>query len=148
MRGENMEKTYTVCKDPEMLLAFLRRIDRTLPVPLSERVDLERFAKDSVKGTVYTVEADGEILSAALVIYGYLDKPYAYLNLLATVPGGEGKGFAGHLMDVAEKTARKDGMTEFHLHTNASNTRAVGFYERRGFRIITTEPKLHMAKVL
>ena len=143
-----MEQLYTLCSDPELLLDFLYKIDHTLPVPLSQRINMEAFARESVKSPVYAVTENGRLLSAALVFYGYLDKPFAYLNLLATVPGFEGRGYARTLMDAAEAEARKMGMTHFYLHANATNTRAVGFYERRGYRILETEPKLHMAKIL
>ena len=143
-----MESNCTLCWDPQTLLEFLRKVDYTLPVPLSARVDLEKFARSSVEGLVYGICRDGQLEAAALVIYGYLEKPYAYLNLLATVPHCQGQGYGGCLLEIAEAAARKDGMTEFHLHTNAENTRAVGFYTRRGYQIIGTEPKLHMVKAL
>jgi len=143
-----MENKLILCRDIPMILDFLRKVDRTLPVPLSERVDLEEFARSSAENPVYAVAENGVILSAALVIYGFQDRSFAYLNLLATVPGCEGQGYAGQLMDTAEAAARNAGMTQFHLHTNAVNTRAVGFYERRGYQILETQPKLHMAKTL
>lgn len=143
-----MEPIYTLCRDSEVLLDFLYAVDNTLPVPLSQRIDMEAFAQKSAQSPVYTVTENGRIVSAALVIYGYLEQPYAYLNLLATVPGYEGRGYARTLMGAAEEDARKVGMTHFYLHTNASNARAVRFYERRGYRILETEPKLHMAKPL
>ena len=143
-----MKNKIVLCRDMQMVLKFLRKVDRTLPVPLSERVDLEKFARSSVEKTVHAIVLEGDILSAALVVYGFQDRPSAYLNLLATVPGCEGRGYAGQLMDAAEAAAREAGMTEFHLHTNAVNTRAAGFYERRGYRVLETQPKLHMAKQL
>ena len=143
-----MENICTICRDPQTVLEFLRKVDYTLPVPLSARVDLEKFARSSAEGLVYGICRNGQLESAALVIYGYLNKPFAYLNLLATVPGCEGKGYAGILLKTAEEAAKKDGMTEFHLHANAENARAVGFYTRRGYQTLETQPKLHMAKAL
>jgi len=93
-----MENICTICRDPQTVLEFLRKVDYTLPVPLSARVDLEKFARSSAEGLVYGICRDGQLESAALVIYGYLNKPFAYLNLLATVPGCEGKGYAGILL--------------------------------------------------
>ena len=143
-----METNYTLCRDPLILLDFFRKVDTTLPVPLSQRINLEAFAHSSVEGTVHCICREGQLESAALVIYGYLDKPFAYLNLLATVPGCEGRGFGSFLLNKAEEAARKAGMIEFHLHTNAVNRRAVSLYERKGYRILEREPKLHMAKTL
>lgn len=143
-----MKNTYVLCRDVQTVLDFLYRVDKTLPVPLSARVNMEAFACSAVEGFVYGICREGQLESAALVVYGYLDKPFAYLNLLATVPGCEGRGYAGILLRAAEEAAIKDGMVEFHLHANAENERAVSFYKRRGYRILETQPKLHMAKVL
>ena len=127
---------------------FACKIDNSLPVPLSQRVNLKKFAARAVERIVYTIEDNGEVVSAALFYYDFLDQSFAYFDLLGTVPGYEGRGYARILMDAAEESARNAGMTEFHLHTNASNEKAVGVYSRRGYEIIETEPKLHMAKKL
>ena len=136
------------CTDADALYAFLCKIDNSLPVPLSQRVNLKKFAARAVERIVYTIEDNGEVVSAALFYYDFLDQSFAYFDLLGTVPGYEGRGYARILMDAAEESARNAGMTEFHLHTNASNEKAVGVYSRRGYEIIETEPKLHMAKKL
>lgn len=143
-----MNTKLSVCQDVAALLKFLYQIDKTLPVPLSERVDMEKFASDSVQNFVYTIEQDGQIVCATLFYYHFLNQPFAYFDLLATVPGYEGRGYARFLMDAAEETAKKAGMTEFHLHANETNTRAVDFYKRRGYVVVDTVHKLHMAKVL
>ena len=136
------------CTDADALYTFLCRIDCTLPVPLSQRVNLQKYAARSVQRMVFTIEEDGQIVSAALFYYNFMDQSFAYFDLLGTVPGYEGRGYAKLLMNAAEESARSAGMTEFHLHTNASNEKAVGVYTRRGYEIIATEPKLHMAKKL
>jgi ribosomal protein S18 acetylase RimI-like enzyme len=143
-----MDTKLTVCKNAEALLKFLYQIDKTLPVPLSERVDMEKFASDSVQNFVYTVEQDGQIVCAALFYFHFLNQPFAYFDLIATVPGYEGRGYARFLMDAAEETAQKAGMTEFHLHTNDTNTAALSLYGKRGYEIIAHDPKVHMKKEL
>ena len=143
-----MDVNISVCQDAQSLLKFLYQIDKTLPVPLSERVDMEKFAKDSVENFVYTVEQDGQIACAVLFYFNFLDNTFAYFDLIATVPGYEGRGYARFLMDAAEAAAKQAGMTEFHLHTNDTNARAVALYKRRGYEVVDTAHKLHMAKVL
>ena len=144
-----MADTVKICTDKDAVLAYLKKIDYTLPVPLSARVDLLKFAMHAVeKGLTFTVEENGEIACAILFYYGYPTAHDAYLDLIATVPGYEGRGYARLLLDAAEERAIKDGMTGFHLHVNATNPRALSLYERRGYKIVEREPKIHMAKDL
>lgn len=139
----------TVCRCEEALLAFLKKVDKTLPVPLSDRVDLAEFARKNLeRGFVYAIEQDGEIVCAALFYYYFQTETAAYLDLLATAPGYSGRGYAGQVMDAIEAAAKQAGMTEFHLHTNDTNKSALSLYSKRGYEIIKTEPKIQMRKYL
>ena len=139
----------TRCRDEQALLAFLEKIDATLPVPLSARVNLPKYARRNLdRGYVYTIEENGEIACAALFYFHFEGRSAAYLDLLATAPGYGGRGYASRVMDAIEDAARKAGMTEFHLHTNDTNKAAQALYSKRGYEIIKTEPKLQMRKIL
>ena len=144
-----MDNQITICTDEKSLLEFLHKIDNTLPVSLSSRVDLVKFARGNLeRGFVYTIEEDGMIVCAALFYYHFLTDTAAYLDLLATVPGYGGQGYASMIMDAIEAAARDAGMTEFHLHTNDTNKAALSLYGKRGYEIIKTEPKIQMRKYL
>lgn len=144
-----MDNQITVCTDEKSLLEFLRKIDNTLPVSLSSRVDLVKFARGNLeRGFVYTIEEDGVIVCAALFYYHFRTETAAYLDLLATVPGYGGRGYASQIMDAIETAAKEAGMTEFHLHTNDTNKAALSLYGKRGYEIIKTEPKIQMRKYL
>lgn len=146
---ENAKPMVVRCEDYDALMTFLRRIDKTLPVSLSERVDLDMFLRNDLQNGLIFAVMDGEAVAAAAFFYYYFQgRTAAYLNLLATVPGYYGKGYARVLMDAIEAAARENGMTEFHLHTNATNQKAVSLYAGRGYEITATEPKLHMVKML
>ena len=137
------------CQDEQALLAFLEKVDTTLPVPLSARVNLAKYARRNLeRGYVYAIEQDGEIACAALFYYNFEDRSAAYLDLLATAPGYNGRGYASRVMDAAELAAKNAGMTEFHLHTNDTNKAALSLYSKRGYEIIKTEPKIQMRKFL
>ena len=138
------------CVDEARLLRFLREIDNTLPVPLSARVDLVDFARKSLeKGYVLGIEdEEGELACATLFYYHFRTETAAYLNLMATAPAYTGRGYAKAVMDAMEEAARKDGMTEFHLHTNDTNVAALSLYGKRGYEIIAHDPKVHMKKNL
>lgn len=137
------------CQNEHSLLTFLKRIDTTLPVPLSSRVNLAKYARRNLdRGYVYAIEQDGEIACAALFYYHFEDRTAAYLDLLATAPGYSGRGYATMIMDAMENAAKSAGMTEFHLHTNDTNKAAVSLYTKRGYEVISTEHKLQMRKYL
>ena len=146
--GIKMSFEIKVCKDKAKILEFLYAIDETLPVPLSVRVDMDKFAEECASNITYAIEDGGKLVSCCMFYYNFENKPYAYFDLLATVAGYGGRGYAGALMTAAENAAREAGMVEFHLHTNKENERAVSIYKSRGYVIIATEPKLHMAKKL
>ena len=142
-------ETVIVCTDVEKVYDFLLRIDKTLPVPLSERVNLSKFAAKAVeRSIVYAIEDQNRLVAAALFYYNFQNQTYAYLDLLATAPGYAGRGYARALMDAIENAARDAGMTEFHLHTNDTNQAAVALYTKRGYEVISTEHKLQMRKIL
>ena len=142
-------ETVIACTDVEKVYDFLLRIDQTLPVPLSERVNLTKFATKAVeRSIVYAIEDQSQLAAAAIFYYNFRGQPYAYLDLIGTAPGYSGRGYAKAIMDAIEDAARKAEMTEFHLHTNDTNHAAVALYTKRGYEVISTEHKLQMRKVL
>ena len=145
----NKKANIVICKDIDAVMSFLYKIDNTLPVPLSARVDMLKFATGNLeRGFVYGIEEDGELVCAAIFYYHFRTETAAYLDLLATVPGYSGRGYASQVMDAIENAARQAGMTEFHLHTNDTNKAALFLYGKRGYEIIKTDPKIQMRKYL
>ena len=138
------------CTDEARLFRFLERIDKTLPVALSTRVDLLDFARRNLeRGYVFAIEdEEGELACAAIFYYHFRKETNAYLDLMATVPAYCGRGYAKAVMDAMEAAAKCNGMTEFHLHTNDTNTAALSLYGKRGYRVIAHDPKVHMKKDL
>ena len=50
-------KEIVICKDIDKVMTFLYKIDNTLPVPLSARVDMLKFATGNLeRGFVYCIE--------------------------------------------------------------------------------------------
>lgn len=137
----------TSCHDKAALLRFLHRIDQSLPTPLQDRVDLEQYASKVLQsGRVLCIEKNGMIVCAALFYCNDRETNSAYLTLLGTLPEYEGRGYGGLVLSAAEKTAKREGMTAFRLHTEHCNTRAVRFYQNHGYTISDTSEKLHMVK--
>ena len=142
--------TVVRCADEARLLRFLEKIDKTLPVALSARVNLVKFARENLaRGQVLAIlDEEGELACAAIFYYPFRAESAAYLDLMATVPAFTGRGYAKAVMDAMEAAARADGMTEFHLHTNDTNLAALSLYGKRGYEVIAHDPKVHMRKML
>jgi GNAT superfamily N-acetyltransferase len=65
---------------------------------------------------------------------------HVWIENLAVLPAFQGKGVGRQLLDTAEDLARRAGLPEVRLLTNAAFAENVAFYERRGFRVTKEEP--------
>jgi len=59
---------------------------------------------------------------------------HAHLNLLAVQPGFQRQGVGKQLLEWLEASARTAGIFKVHLELRATNTGALAFYEKLGFR--------------
>ena len=59
---------------------------------------------------------------------------HAHLNLLAVQPGFQRQGIGKQLLEWLESSARTAGIFKVHLELRATNTGALAFYEKLGFR--------------
>lgn len=111
--------------------AFLRAVDDSFPVPLSQKQDLGEYARKlSQFATMCAVEKDGEIVAMAA---GYTDRDPAYLAILATLPQARGRGLGKTLVREFLEKSRQSGATYLHLYAVESNTPAMKLYESLGF---------------
>jgi ribosomal protein S18 acetylase RimI-like enzyme len=60
--------------------------------------------------------------------------PRAYVDILVVASEAEGRGVGRALMDHVERWACERGFHEVVLDVFADNQRAIGFYERQGYR--------------
>ncbi len=114
--------------------AFLRAVDTSFPVPLSQKQELHEFAlKLYEKGTLCFIEENGEICS---MIAGYTDNvinDIGYISISATLPSARGKGYASKLIKEFISTAKEKKLKAIHLYAVRENLPAVKMYERLGF---------------
>ena len=138
-----------LCDSTEKLLTFLRGIDPCMPTPLHEIVHLEEYAQKVLQfGHAAVVEEDGRIICAACFYCNDEQTGCAYLALLGTLPGYEGKGFASSCLALAEQISKEHGMRRLRLDAVPTNVRAVRFYEYHGYTIESADVKLHLIKEL
>lgn len=137
------------CHNTDKLRVFLEKVDKTLPVPLSSRVDLDSYAKKVItNGSVLAVESDSEICAASLFYCNNEINRTAYITLLATDPNYKRNGFAETLLDETEAFCKKRGMNVVELDTEKTNTIAISLYSKNGYIIDSVSPKVHMKKRL
>ncbi len=82
-------------------------------------------------GDAYLAERDGNVI-ALLVL-----RPaptYMLLENVAVVPEEQGAGVGRRLLMLAEDEARRLGLPEVRLYTNAAMTENLSYYVRHGYR--------------
>lgn len=81
----------------------------------------------------------GEAADPVLQPYAELEIPGSfYIAGLALFPIFRGRGIGSHLLDMAERRARKLRCREISLIVFAENGEAVRLYAQNGFRIVKT----------
>lgn len=121
-----------VAPSPRHEWSALSEIDVPEMVALAERTQPGPFGVRTYQmGTYLGIREQGKLVAMAgerLRVPGY-----AEISAVCTHPDYGGKGYAASLMSVLMERMRSQGETPF-LHVRAHNTRAIGLYERLGFR--------------
>lgn len=133
----------------EKLVSFLRNVDKQLPVPLSKRVEISKYAEKILEfGNVLTIEIDNIIAAAVMFYTNDKEKHKGYITLISCLKSFENNGYGGLLLKSAEDEARKNGMKYMTLETDLINYKAIAFYSKRKYRIDFVDSKVHMIKEL
>ena len=116
------------------LYEFLEKVDKTFPTPLSEKQDLyllsEKFCS---KGTLCFCVENEQIVS---LVAGYTENitdNMAYISVVATLNGYEGRGYAKKLVKEFISICEKRGIDAVHLYTAKTNSKAISMYKGIGF---------------
>lgn len=96
---------------------------------------------------------DGEIAGSVHLLRQ--DADTAYLGMLVTQPGLQGRGLGSRLMDEAERFLTEQwGVLRLHMQVITLRDELIAFYERRGFRragvfkpFPSNEPRFGLPKV-
>jgi ribosomal protein S18 acetylase RimI-like enzyme len=104
---------------------YVERIGRP-PAPMTADYDAA-----VAHGHTYVAERDDHIIGL-LVLEPMTD--YLLLENIAVVPEEQGTGVGKRLMQLAEDEARRHGLPEVRLYTNAAMTENVSYYARQGYR--------------
>ena len=89
-------------------------------------------------------EHDVLLARAGTTIAGILETTtradHVWIENLAVLPSFQGKGIGRQLLDAADERARRAGLSEVRLLTNAAFVENVALYRRRGFVVTSEEP--------
>ena len=113
---------------------FLREVDRTFPVPISEKQDLAAYAQKLSERATLCAELDGKRIVA--LVAGYTENVtdnMAYISLVATVADAQGRGVGKRLTREFVSVAADKGLDAVHLYAVPTNTPAVSMYKKLGF---------------
>lgn len=115
----------------EQIETFLRAVDSSFPVPLSEKQDLCQYAKKLHElATLCAVVEQDQIVALAA---GYVNHDPAYIAIVATLPAAQGRGLAKRLVREFMDTAEQKGASFLHLYAVRSNEAAMALYRGLGF---------------
>lgn len=133
--------------DIDIISKFLTDIDFELPTPLSNRVDLETYARKVLeKGIVLGIKDDKKLVSASFFYANDNSSRVAYLTLLGTLRQYRGLGYAKKLLTKTLEYCKKKSMTVIQLETDLNNKSAISLYSSFGFEIIEVKEKISMKK--
>jgi ribosomal protein S18 acetylase RimI-like enzyme len=88
----------------------------------------------------FEIIAGGELAGMAVIQHPFLHGPY--LQLLAILPGFQGRNLGLRVLEWMEAQARIEEARQLWLCVSTFNTRARAFYERFGFEAIAVLDKL------
>lgn len=113
---------------------FLEKVDKSFPVPISEKQNLPEYAEKLLKQATLCCELENdEIIS---MVAGYTDNltdDMAYIALVATQKSARGKGYAKKLIRKFINICKEKNIKSIHLYTHITNEKAIKMYKSIGF---------------
>ena len=127
---------YAVRRAERRDLDALVALERGFPGDKMSRSSLSRLlGRDSAE--VFVVEADGEVVADAVVLYrrGFRT---ARLYSMIVKPPWRGRGVASALLKAVETSARERGTVSMRLDVRSDNRAAIALYEGAGYEVAGT----------
>lgn len=134
-----MKKVY----GKEAVMSVLQAYDDVFDSPLSRDIaDLNQYSeKLDTQAVTYVVDSGGK--KAGFISF-YVDdesQDVSFITLLAVLPPFQGKQFAQRLLEKCTEVSRRKGKKRIRLEVDDFNVRAIGFYEKNGFKIVEKTPQ-------
>ena len=124
--------------DPAQMVLHLKVFGDLLPRPLSNRTDLDAYAKKIMqKAEVYFAVVDGHKVAGMMALYANDTVSHnAYLTLMSILPQFQGKGLGRIMVRRAIAVARKKDMASMSLEVDQENLKAQSLYKSLGFILL------------
>jgi len=96
--------------------------------------------KQMDEGNQYLLaEEDGEYLGYVSYELNYKNTDITKVHKIYILPSLQNKGLGSLFINAVEKIAKENKNAELSLNVNRDNSKAIRFYEKKGFRIIKSE---------
>lgn len=118
----------------ELVAEHLLRCDSDFMPPLSDRVEINDYAKKITSSTTRFEAWSGGMLVGLVAAYcNDHVKRTAYITNVSRLTAWRGKGIASHLMNWCVEYVKALGMLQISLEVASDNKVAIELYERIGF---------------
>lgn len=118
--------------DLGVLTDFLKQQDKEFPIPISQKTDIDSYAKKLLQfGYVLAAKDDAGTIQG--VVAGYANNRTtceAYESVFVVDAAFRGTGLAKSLFLEQKKVCMEAGMKKLILHTYKTNKKAITFYRK------------------
>ena len=122
-------------QDFNLLLDFLKKVDSSFPIPLSQKQDISMFLNKACKyGEIYAFFENGIIVAAVFFYANDIISKTSYISVLAVLSEYYGNGFATALVKKAILVSKQQEMKKIRLYTHKTNISAISLYQKIGFK--------------
>ena len=113
---------------------YLVDVDEDFTPPLSERVEIKRYAEKLSSNAINVfVSINTQDIAHAAFYANDMSQSRAFLTSISVKSAARGRGVSDALMKDILLRSMKAGMTEIFLEVDATNTGAIRFYRKVGF---------------
>ena len=117
------------------VLSFLRETDTMFPTPLSERVDLEMYAKKLSGHSDFSLSYAGNQMVGMISCYTNRP-PMGYISNICVKESYQGKGVFKEMFRRLVDEIKKKGIHCLRLEVDDDNVRAMDVYSHLGFSVV------------
>lgn len=118
----------------EKLNNYLTKVDKDFPIPLSSKVNLDKFSKKILKSGVALACFDGERTAGIILFYANnTESKTAYVSVLSVLDSYRKRGIAQSLLNECIKMCKSINFKAIELYTHKTNEGAIALYEKNGF---------------
>lgn len=134
--------------DKNLLIEFLRSIDKDFIPHLSEKVNLEEYVDKILEKShlIHFHNDEGKLIGLLVLYCNDFKNKRAYIPLVGVLDSFRGNGIAKKMMSECLNYVKQKGFKIIGIHSN--NPIAINLYRKFGFRIINGSKRVYMELIL